>query len=263
MTAIAGRVLLTGASGGIGHALARALAARGASLILTGRRVDALTALAAEVSGEALPCDLSQRDEVARLIDRVGQVDVLVANAAHPASGILTELDQSQIDQMLEVNLRAPIALAQGLAPGMAERGRGHLLFMSSLAGKAASSSSSIYSATKFGLRGFALALRQDLRASGVGVSVVLPGFVRDAGMFPQDDVELPRGFGTVSPDDVARAAIRAIESNRAEVHVAPLALRLGADFASLAPGPAARLSRLLGGERIASDLAAGQRHIS
>jgi uncharacterized protein len=262
MTAIQGRVLLTGASGGIGQAIARALASRGASLILTGRRDDALASLAAEVSGQALACDLSDRDQVSRLVAEVGDVDILVANAAHPASGALLELDQERIDRMLEVNLRAPISLARGLAPAMASRGRGHLVFISSLSGKAASASASIYSATKFGLRGFALGLREDLRQSGVGVSVVLPGFIRDAGMFAQADVELPRGVGTRTPEQVAEAVVRAIEDNRAEVDVAPLTLRLGASLAGLAPELAARLSRMMGGEKVAADLTAGQRHI-
>jgi uncharacterized protein len=248
MTAIQGRVLLTGASGGIGQAIARALASRGASLILTGRRDDALASLAAEVSGQALACDLSDRDQVSRLVAEVGDVDILVANAAHPASGALIELDQERIDRMLEVNLRAPISLARGLAPAMASRGRGHLVFISS--------------ATKFGLRGFALGLREDLRQSGVGVSVVLPGFIRDAGMFAQADVELPRGVGTRTPEQVAEAVVRAIEDNRAEVDVAPLTLRLGASLAGLAPELAARLSRMMGGEKVAADLTAGQRHI-
>jgi short-subunit dehydrogenase len=136
-------------------------------------------------------------------------------------------------------------------------------VFISSLSGKVASASSSIYSATKFGLRGFALGLREDLRPSGVGVSVVLPGFIREAGMFAQAGVELPRGVGTRSPDDVARAVVNAIEHNRAELDVAPLGLRLGASFAGLAPELAARVSRRMGGEKIASDLTAGQRHIS
>jgi short-subunit dehydrogenase len=263
MTAIEGRVLLTGASGGIGQAIARALAAQGASLILTGRRADTLSELAQEVSGQAVACDLAQRDEVASLIREVGQVDILVANAAHPASGVLTDLDQEQIDRMLEVNLRAPIALARALAPAMAERGRGHLVFISSLSGKVASASSSIYSATKFGLRGFALGLREDLRASGVGVSVVLPGFIREAGMFAAADIELPRGVGTRSPDQVAQAVVRAIEDNRAEVDVAPIGLRLGASLAGLAPELAARMSRLMGSDKVAADLTAGQRHIN
>lgn len=263
MTRLDGRVLLTGASGGIGQAVARAFAARGARLILSGRRQEALEALADEVSAELVVCDLADRQEVGRLIEAARDVDILVANAAHPATGVFTEFDQERIDHILEVNLRAPIALARALAPGMASRGRGHLVFVSSLSGKAAQPSSALYSATKFGLRGFALAARADLRHHGVGVSVVLPGFIRDAGMFAEAGVRLPPGVGTRSPADVAEAVLRAVQRNRAEIEVAPLGLRLGASLAGLAPGIAGTVSRWLGGEKIASELAAGQRHIN
>ena len=157
MSLVGGKVLVTGATGGIGQAIARAFAARGADLIVSGRRADVLEPLAAEVGGHAVVRDLGNRDDVARLAAEAAAVDVLVANAALPASGMLTELTPEQIDRMLEVNLRAPVALARALSPGMIERRRGHLVFISSLAGKAASPASSIYSATKFGLRGFAL----------------------------------------------------------------------------------------------------------
>jgi short-subunit dehydrogenase len=260
VTRVDGRVLLTGASGGIGHAIARAFSARGAELILTGRRAEALGTLADELSGQAIVCDLADRQDVERLLAEVGQVDILVANAAHPATGLLTDLDQQRIDLMLEVNLRAPIALARGLAPGMIARGTGHLVFISSLAGKAASSASSLYSATKFGLRGFALAIREDLRPHGVGVSVVLPGFIHGAGMFPEGHVELPRIVSTRSPEQVAQGVLRAVERNRGEVDVAPLFLRVGSSLASVAPGLASSISRRMGGEKIASDLAAGHR---
>ena len=259
MSALTGNVLITGASGGIGQAIARAVAARGASVVLSARRVEVLEPLAAELGGRVVACDLSQRDEVARLLDEAGTVEILIANAALPASGLLTELTQEQVDRMLEVNLRAPIAMAHALAPEMIARGHGHMVFVSSLAGKAASAASSIYSATKFGLRGFALALRTDLEPHGVGVSTVLPGFIRDAGMFAEASVTLPRGVGTRTPEQVAGAVIKAIESDRAEVDVAPLPLRLGATFAGVAPGLSAKVSRRLGSEQIATDLAAGQ----
>jgi short-subunit dehydrogenase len=255
-----GTVLITGATGGIGHAIARACAARGAQLILTGRRAEVLEPLAAEVGGRALACDLSDRAEVERLIGDVGEVDVLVANAALPATGLVTELTQEQIDRMLEVNLRAPVAIARALVPSMSARRRGHMVFISSLSGKAASAASSIYSATKFGLRGFALGLREDLRADGVGVSVVLPGFIRDAGMFADARIDLPRGVGTRSPEDVAAGVLRAVDKNVAEVEVAPIGLRLGANFASIAPGVASAASRRMGGELIATNLSEGQR---
>jgi short-subunit dehydrogenase len=262
VSVVGGNVLVTGATGGIGQAIARAFAARGANLILTGRRVEVLDGLAAEIGGRALACDLYSREDVARLASEAeaAAIDVLVANAALPASGVLTELTQEQIDRMLEVNLRAPVALARALAPGMIERRRGHMVFISSLAGMAASPASSIYSATKFGLRGFALGLREDLRREGVGVSVVLPGFISDAGLFADaGDVKLPPGVGTRKPDQVADGVIRAIERNRAEVFVAPAPLRLGAALAGAAPQLAAAASRLMGSDRVAADIARGQ----
>ncbi len=259
MSLLGGKVLITGATGGIGHAIARAFAREHAELILTGRRAEVLEPLAAEVGGRAIACDLAHRDEVTRLSAEVGDVDVFVANAAVPASGVFTELTQEQIDRMLEVNLNAPIALAHTLVPRMVARRGGHLVFVSSLAGKTASAASSIYSATKFGIRGFALGLREDLREHGVGVSVVLPGFIRNAGMFADAEVTLPRGVGTRSPDEVAAGVLRAIERNRAEVHIAPLGLTLGATVGSVAPQLASAVSRRMGGEQVAADLAAGQ----
>jgi uncharacterized protein len=255
--------LVTGATGGIGDAIARALRARGVRLLVSGRREAELTRLAEEVGGTAIACDLSVRAEVDRLAGaaRDAAVDVLVANAALPASGLLSELTGAQVNRMLDVNLRAPIELARVLAPAMMARGRGHLVFVSSISGKVASPASSMYNATKFGLRGFGFGLREDLRGTGVGVSVIAPGFIRDAGMFAKASVKLPPGVGTRSPQDVADAVMRAIESNRAEVDVAPLGLRAGAWFGSVAPGMAGWVSDKLGSARIAEQMAARQRH--
>lgn len=252
--------MVTGATGGIGQAIARALVGWGADLILTGRRAEVLEPLASELGARIVVCDLSRREEVERLVEQAGELDVLIANAAVPAGGLLTEFSQEQIDGMLEVNLRAPIALARAVAPAMIYRKRGHIVFVSSLQGKAATPVTSIYCATKFGLRGFALALREDLRAHGVGVSVVLPGFIRDAGMFADSGATLPPGVGTRSPEAVARAVIRAVERDRAEVEVAPIALRLGTAVAAVAPAMSAAVSRRLGSERIATSIVAGQR---
>jgi uncharacterized protein len=253
-------VLLTGASGGIGHAVARALREGGAELVLTGRRTDLLEPLAVELNARALAVDLAVPAEVDRLVAEAGEVDILIANAALPASGGLDTYTQEQIDRSLNVNLRAPIVLAHALAPAMARRGRGHLLFVSSLSGKAAAAESSLYSASKFGLRGFALGLRADLRAAGVGVSVVLPGFISDAGLFAKSGAKLPLGVGTRTSAHVARGVLRAIERDRAEVEVAPLTLRVGTAFASLAPELAARVARVMGSDGIARDVAETQR---
>ncbi|HYV17217.1 MAG TPA: SDR family NAD(P)-dependent oxidoreductase [Conexibacter sp.] len=262
MTEIKGTALLTGASGGIGHAIARALAKRGAKLVLTGRRADLLEPLAAEVGGRALALDLADRASVYRLAEEAGDVEILIANAALPASGTLDDYAVEQIDRALDVNLRAPVMLAKLISEQMVARGHGHLVFISSLAGKAATPGGSLYSATKFGMRGFALGLREDLRPHGVGVSTIYPGFIRDAGMFAKTGVELPRGVGTRTPEDVAKVVVKAIERNRSEGNVAPLGVRLGAAFAGLAPELSASLARRMGSTRLAVDMADAQREV-
>jgi len=253
-------VLVTGATGGIGAAAAHAVAARGASVLVSGRRADELEAVAAAVGGRALVADLAAADGPARLLEEAGHVDVLVANAALPGSGDLTSYSVEQVDRVLDVNLRAPIVLARLLAEAMIARQSGHLVFVSSLSGKSAAPRSSLYSATKYGLRGFSLALRQDLEPHGVGVSCVFPGFVRDAGMFASSGASLPPGVGTVTPEAVAAGIVRAIERDRAEVDVAPLGLRLGARVAGVAPAFTASVQRRLGGDKVARDIADGQR---
>ncbi len=262
ITLVGSTALLTGATGGIGQAIAHNLAARGVRLILTGRRRAELERLGDDLGVETIVCDLSVRADVDRLAGEAvaAGVEILIANAAVPATGWLVDLPPEQIDGMLDVNLRAPIVLARALAPVMAARGRGHMVFISSLSGKFAGPASSIYSATKFGLRGFALGLREDLRPRGVGVSVLAPGFIRDAGMYVKSGVKLPPGVGTKSPQEVADAVIRAIEHNQAELDVAPVSLRLGTAIGSVAPALAAWGSRMMGSERVGSDYAESQR---
>jgi short-subunit dehydrogenase len=109
-------------------------------------------------------------------------------------------------------------------------------------------------------MRGFALSMREDLRAASVGVSTVYPGFIRDAGMFAKSGVELPRGVGTRTPENVAAGVVRGIERNLAEVNIAPLGVRLGAAFAGVAPELSAHASRRMGAGKIAAGLADAQR---
>ncbi|HWM10049.1 MAG TPA: SDR family NAD(P)-dependent oxidoreductase [Solirubrobacteraceae bacterium] len=251
--------LVTGASGGLGQAIARALARRGASVVLTARRAEVLEPLAAETGGRALTCDLSDRASVERLVSDAGPVDVLVANAAIPGSGPIDSFTVEEIDRAIEVNLRAPMVLARLMCEGMAERGGGQIVFVSSLSGKAGTAGSSVYAATKFGLRGFAQGLREDLRPRGVGVSTVFPSFIRDAGMFHESGGKLPGYIGTKTPEDVAGAVIAAIERDRSEIDVAPLALRLGTAFAGLAPEVAAIVQRKLGADKVAASISGGQ----
>jgi short-subunit dehydrogenase len=253
-------VLVTGATGGVGRALCARLARRGARLVVSGRHRSALEDLASATGARAVVADLSEPDGVATLVAEAGTVDVLVANAAVPASGQLTELDDAEVRRALEVNLAAPVRLAHALLPGMLARRQGYLLFVSSLQGLAPTPGASLYVATKFGLRGFALALRQDLHGTGVGSGVLLPGFVRDAGMFAGTGVTLPRGIGTRSPDQVAASAVRQIERDRPEAAPAPPLLAAGAYLSGLAPGPAGAVQRLLGAAELARAVADAQR---
>jgi short-subunit dehydrogenase len=238
------RVLLTGASGGLGEAIARALSARGASLVLSGRRAEVLEGIAREVGAEKVVCDLSDRSQTARLAADAGPVDVLVANAGLPGAGKFPSLEPDEIDRVLEVNLRAPIMLARLLAPAMVERGRGQLVFVASFAGKVASAGESpVYTATKFGLRGFSHVLRVQLRRKGVGVSLVTPGPIREAGMFARGGGSLPPFIRALAPEDVGGAVVKAIERDLAELDVASAGLRAVSRLSAVAPAFVAKRS--------------------
>ena len=253
-------VLLTGASGGLGGALARAFDHRGAQLILTGRRRDALEALVSELNdAQARMCDLADPEQLDELLADLGDVDIVVANAALPGAGALDDFTTEEIDRALDVNLRAPMVLARHIAPRMAERQRGHLVFVASMGAKVPASRLSVYAATKYGLRGFAACLRQELAPSGVGVSAVFPGSVDDVGMWAESGAR--SNVGTVSAASVADGVLRAIERNKAEVDVAPLAVRAGAVLAHLAPGAYGRLAVRVGADAQTAALAAGLRH--
>lgn len=234
------RALVTGASGGLGGAIAVELRAAGAHLVLHGRRKDKLAAVAEQTGGEIIVGDLGSPTDLDDLIERSLDVDVLVANAAVGGGGELIRLDRADIDNAIDVNLRAPMILARYMGERMVQRRRGHIVLVASLAAKATGAGASVYSATKFGLRGFGIGLRDDMAAHGVGVSVVLPGFIRGAGMFAEGGRTLPTGVSTNTPEDVGAAVRQAIERNRVEVTIAPLPVRLGAAIANVAPGPAA-----------------------
>jgi short-subunit dehydrogenase len=229
---------------------------------VTGRgRADALRPLAEAIGARTIVADLASRADLARCMDEAGPVDVLVANAALPSSGSLMEFDADQIDRALDVNLRAPIMMARTAAAGMLARGRGHIVFISSISGKVAAPGTSIYSATTFGLRGFSLGLREDLHGTGVGVTTIFPGFIRDAGMFADTKVTLPRGAGTRTPEDVAAAVLRAIRDDPAEITVAAFEQSFGAVVAGISHPLVASIQRMLGGARIAREIADAQAH--
>ena len=258
------RVLLSGATGGLGRAIASELAGQGAVLVLSSRKADELHALAQSLPGASdrhptIVADLAEPGAAEDLVERAGDLDGLVANAALPATGRLEGFSSEEVQRALRVNFESPIMMARALAPKLAEQGQGHLVFIASLSGKVGSPRSSLYNATKFGLRGFVFGLREDLHPHGVGVSVVSPGFVREAGMFADSGAKPPPGLGTTTPKKVADAVVRAIREDRVEITVAPLRQRLLSEFGYRHPELAARVQRRGGAERIADDLAAGQ----
>jgi short-subunit dehydrogenase len=255
------RVLLTGATGGLGRAIAKALDERGAHLLLTGRKQEALEELAGQLkSAEALAADLAQRDDVDALPGRAGQVDILVHNAGLPGSGRLESFTPEQIDRVLDVNLRAGIMLTLALLPEMTERGHGHLVYISSMSGKLPTVRASIYGATKYGLRGFAGGLRDDLHGTPIGVSTVFPGPIQGAGMWDDAGIQLPWWVPTKSPDDVGAAVVKAIESNRAEIAVADPGQRAAAVLENASARAGAWLRRRLPVEELADRTAEAQK---
>lgn len=258
------RVLLSGATGGLGQAIAEQLAARGAKLVLSSRRQKELRELARSLPGGArrhkvIVADLAKDGAASKLVRDAGDVDVLVANAALPGTGRLESFSREEVARALRVNLEAPILMSRELEPKLAKKGEGHIVLISSLAGKVGSPRSSIYNATKFGLRGFAFGLREDLHPSGVGVSIVSPGFVREAGMFADSGSAEPPGLGTTTPKKVAKAVVKAIRRNRIEITVAPRRQRFVSELGYRHPRIASRVQRSGGADKLADQLAAGQ----
>lgn len=255
-------VLLTGATGGLGRAIALTLAAAGGKLILSGRSADALEALVDSLPGQGhatVVADLGGPEASLDLAREAGDVDVLVANAALPSTGRITDLTNLQVARMLRINLEAPILLSQAVLPGMLERDRGKLVMIGSLSGKAGSPQSSIYNATKFGLRGFVFGLAQDLAGTGVSATLVAPGFVRDAGMFADSGATAPTGMGTTTPDRVAAAVLRAIGSKKVEIPVAPVVQRTMAHLGLISPHLSHRIQSGKAGQKAAASVANGQ----
>ena len=253
--------LLTGATGGLGRAIAEALAGRGATVVLSSRKGEELDQLGASLPGSghrAIVADLAEEGEALRLVGEAGDLDLLVANAGLPASGRLEGFSQEEIGRALRVNLESPVRMTREFLPVWQERDSGHFVYMSSMSGFISTPRASLYAATKFGLRGFALNLREDLRPTGIGVSVITPGAIADAGMFADSGAPPPPGVGTGTPQQVAAAVVRAIERNRAEISVAPRRQRALARFAMFAPELSGRVSNRQAA-KVADEIARGQ----
>jgi len=243
--------------------MATTLAKAGATLILSGRDEEELKKLAASLPGsghEAQDADFAAIGAANELANRAGHVDILVNNAALPATGRLADFSEEELSRAIQVNLEAPIQLTKALLPAMMDRGEGKIVLIGSLAGKVSSPYSSMYNATKFGIRGFAFGLRADLEGTGVGITVVAPGFVAEAGMFADSGADTPPGMGTTTPAKVADAVVEAIKGNKGEIAVAPLVQRAGAHLGLVSPSLSHRLQSGKAGQKAAGDLAKGQK---
>jgi short-subunit dehydrogenase len=223
--------ILTGASRGIGVYIAEHLAKKGVSLALAARSAGDLKetaerVLAFGVDAIVVPADVTARADLENLVKRanaeLGPVDLLVNNAGIEHYVQFAEIDPDEIEHIMSTNIVAAQHLSRLVLPGMIERGRGHIVNISSAAGKTAVPYNTVYSSSKHALVGFSWSLREEVRSHGVGVSVVCPGFVADTGMFASwsHDQDAPRVAGTVPPEKVAEAVIKAIESDRAEIIV-------------------------------------------
>jgi len=221
------RVVLTGASGGIGADLARQLAARGATVVLVGRRQRVLEALSVELvrrggMGEVCVADLDQPGEIARLAREVmtgGLVDLLIHCAGRQAFGALDEQGPEALAALMHTNVTVPMQLTQALLPAL-RHSRGRVVAVGSIFGSIAFPCYAAYSASKFALRGFCQALRRELDGSGVGVTYVAPRYTRTAlNAGPAEAAARALKMNQDEPADVARWICSAIERERDEAY--------------------------------------------
>jgi short-subunit dehydrogenase len=231
MEKLRGRVaLVTGASGGLGAYIARALAREGMDVAVSGRREDALAAAADELRAlgaraEAVSADLADLARVDRLIDRaeaaVGPIDVLVNNAGVEVAAAFTQITRQELTSMVDVNLTAALLLTHRVVPGMLNRGRGHVVFISSAAGKFGPAYQASYAATKAGLIGLNQSLRAEYADAPIGFSVICPGFIAGDGMYQrmlEQGVKSKRLLGATTVEKVAAKVVEAIRRDLPEV---------------------------------------------
>ena len=175
--------LVTGASSGIGRALARALAAEGSSLALVGRSAQRLSAVADQIGGALpLPADLTKPAEVDRVVgqtvDRFGRIDILLPNAGLYIPGDVAEGDPNAWDELLSVNVNSVFRLVQAVLPAMIERKTGHIVVTSSISGHQAIHWEPVYSASKHAIQSFVHGLRRQVAPHHIRVGAVAPGVV-------------------------------------------------------------------------------------
>ncbi|MBO0832650.1 MAG: SDR family NAD(P)-dependent oxidoreductase [Actinobacteria bacterium] len=239
-------VLVTGASSGIGEATATRLAATGANLIVTGRNEERLRDVATRTGATPVTADLTEPGGPDLLVEKAlaaeGRVDVLICNAGAGWAGPIGELAGPKARELVSLNLLAPVQLARLLAPQMAERGSGRLVFVSSIAGACGVRNEAVYSATKAGLNNLAESLSYELTGTGVGVSLVLPGVV-DTPFFGRRGRPYTRRMPVPIPAERVASAINRVLVRDMDVVYVPGWLRFPAWVHGVAPGTFRRLA--------------------
>lgn len=242
--------LITGASSGIGAATADLLARKGCRLTIVGRDPSALTAVADRTGAHACVADLDQaagvQDIMRESVRALGKVDLLVCNAGVGWAGPLETMPRDEIDRLIRVNLLGNLHLVRQVLPGMTQRGRGHIVLVSSIAGSMGVADEAVYSASKAGLRVFGESVRMEFADRGIGVTVVLPGAVRTSFFSRRGTPYQRRLPRPVSAEAVARALVDGVERGRAEVFV-PRWLHLPARLQGAVPELVRPLQRRLG----------------
>src|SRR5437588_2947204 len=248
-----GTALVTGVSRGLGQHIARSLADEGYDLVLGSRSVPGTVALAAELRSRgssvlSVPTDLIDEQSMQRLVSAAerefGGVDVLVNNAGGDPQREFDQMSWAENEQIFRLNVLAPMQLTPLLLPGMLERRRGHIVNVSSIAGRVGFPYTEAYAAAKDGLIGFTRVLRADYRGRGVSASVIVLGAIRDAGQGQRSADELGLdmpAMGTSPAGAVGRAVVAAIQKDRPEIVVMPGPGRLLKALLDLFPslGPA------------------------
>jgi short-subunit dehydrogenase len=251
------QALVTGASRGIGHSLARALAARGATVGVLSRTADEALSRSVGPRAVALPADVGDRASVEAAVDRfaaeAGGLDLVVANAGIAHYGPLVEQDVSLVETMTRVNWLGTVYTVKASLPYLLERGAGHIVIVSSGAALRAFPSAAGYGATKAAQRGFAEALRHELGGTGVSVTTVFPGEIATH-LHDHEKESLPTwyrgGERAADAGRLAAAVLRAVERDRRSVSFPPFVRLLGLN--GIAPGFADAVVRRLRGDSAA-----------